>query len=111
MSSIEAEFTAACNATKAILYIRSILDEIDILKDKATTPYRDNNGALLMANTQQPTRQTCHMDIKHFALLDWVERELIVMKHINTSDNYADSMAKSLDCQLHYRHNDYILEK
>ena len=70
MSSTEAEFTAACDAAKAILYIRSILDEINISQDEATTLYIDNNGALLMANAQQPTRQTHHMDIKHFALLD-----------------------------------------
>ena len=111
MSSTEAEFTAACDAAKAILYIRSILDEINISQDEATTLYIDNNGALLMANAQQPTRRTRHMDIKHFAILDWVERDLVVMKRINTTDNYADSMTKSLGRQLHYRHNDYILGK
>ena len=36
---MEAEFTAACDAGKAILYIRSILDEINVPQDKATTLY------------------------------------------------------------------------
>ena len=56
MSSIKAEFTAACDAGKSILYIRSILDEINVPQDKATTLFIDNNGALLMAYAQQPTR-------------------------------------------------------
>ena len=111
MSSTEAEFTAACNAAKAILYIRSILDEINIQQDEATTFFIDKNGALLMANAQQPTQRTRHMDIKHFVLLDWVERDLVIMKRINTADNYADSMTKSLGRQLHYPHTDYILGK
>ena len=111
MSSTKAEFTAACDAAKAILYIRSILDEINVPQDEATTLFIDNNGALLMANAQQPTRRTCHMDIKHFALLDWVERDLVILKRISTSDNYADPMTKSLGRQLYYRHNDYILGK
>ena len=111
MSSTEAEFTAACDAAKAILYIRSILAEINIPQEEATTLFIDNNGALLMANAQQPTRRTRHMDIKHFALTDWVERDLVIMKRINTTDNYADSMTKSLGRQLHYRHTDYILGK
>ena len=111
MSSTEAEFTAACEAGKAILYIRSILQEIKIPQNEATTLFIDNNGALLMANAQQPTRRTRHMDIKHFALLDWVERDLLVLKRINTTDNYSDSMTKSLGRQLHYRHTDYILGK
>ncbi len=50
LSSTEAEFTAACDARKSILYIRSILDEINVPQDEATTLFIDNNGALLMAN-------------------------------------------------------------
>ena len=78
-SSTEAEFTAACDAGKAILYVRSILDEIGINQDLATSLYIDNNGALLMANAQQPTKRTKHMDIKNFGLLDWVERDLLIL--------------------------------
>ena len=55
MSSTEAEFTAACNASKAILYVRSILDEINIKHDAATSLFIDSNGALMMANAQQLT--------------------------------------------------------
>ena len=111
LSSTEAEFTAACDAGKSILYIRSILDEINVPQDEATTLYIDNNGALLMANTQQPTRRTRHMDIKTFALQDWIEKDLILMKRINTADNYADALTKSMGRQLHYRHDNYILGK
>ena len=61
-----------------------------------------------MANVQQPTRQTRHMDIKTFALQDWIEKYLILMKRINTADNCADALTKTMGRQLHYRHNDYI---
>ena len=111
MSSTKAKFTAACDAGKAILYIRSILNEIGVNQNEATALFIDNNGALLMGNAQQPTRRTHHMDIKHFSLLDWIERDLILMKRINTSDNSADTLTKSLGCNLFYRHNDYILGK
>jgi hypothetical protein len=33
----------------------SILDEIDVPHEAATTLFIDNNGALMMGNTQQPT--------------------------------------------------------
>jgi hypothetical protein len=68
----EAEFTAACDAGKAILYVHSILDEINIPQNNATTLFIDNNGALMMGNAQQPTRRTRHMDLKKFSLLDWI---------------------------------------
>ena len=111
MSSTEAEFTAACNARKAILYVQSILDEINIPQDNATLLFINNNGALMMANAQQPTRRCRHMDIKKFVMLDWVERDLLTMKRVSTTDNYSDSLTKPLGRILHYKHNDYILGK
>jgi deoxyuridine 5'-triphosphate nucleotidohydrolase len=111
MSSTEAEFTAAAEAGKYILYVRSILDQLGLPQNIATTLYEDNQGALLMANQQQPTKRTRHMDIKHFVLQDWVEHDLIRLKRIDTSDNYADVMTKATSRTLFYRHMNYILGK
>jgi hypothetical protein len=109
LSSTEAEFTAAAEAGKYILYVRSILEEIGVPQHEATTLFEDNQGALLMANAQQPTKRTRHMDIKTFVLQQWVERDLITLKRIATADNYADVMTKATGRILFYRHMDYIL--
>jgi hypothetical protein len=101
-SSTEAEFTAACEAGKLILYFRSILDDIHMPQHHATILSEDNNGALLMTNAQQPTRRTRHMDVKTFAILEWVEQDLLLLENIRTSDNAADTMTKSLAKQLFY---------
>ena len=108
-SSTEAEFTAACEAGKLILFFRSILYDLHLPQQQATILYEDNQGALLMANAQQPTRRTRHMDIKTFAILEWVEQDLMILKSISTSDNAADTMTKSLARQLFYRHTDTIM--
>lgn len=108
-SSTEAEFTAACDAAKMILFFRSILADLGIKQPHATILYEDNHGALLMANAQQPTRRTRHLDIKKFALLDWVEQDLLILRNITTSDNAADTFTKSLGKQLFYRHIDTIM--
>jgi len=110
-SSTEAEFTAACDAGKMILFFRSLLDDLGVEQQHATILYEDNNGALMMANAQQPTRRTRHMDIKKFALLDWVEQDLIILKSIKTAENAADGMTKPLAKQLFYRHADTIMGK
>ena len=111
LSSTEAEFTAAAEAGKYILYVRSILDEIGVPQNEATVLYEDNNGALLMANAQQPTKRTRHMDIKTFALQQWVEKDLIRLRRINTADNYSDVLTKATGRTLFYRHMNYILGK
>jgi hypothetical protein len=99
-SSTEAEFTAACDAGKLILFFRSILDDLGYEQAEATVLYEDNNGALMMANAQQPTRWTRHMDIKKFALLDWVEQDLIILQSGKTAENAADGLTKPLAKQL-----------
>ena len=68
LSSIEEEFIAAYEAAKAILYVRSILDDIGKPQDSATTLYEDNQGAPIMANSGKPTKRTRHMDTKYFAI-------------------------------------------
>jgi hypothetical protein len=111
MSSTEAEFTAAAEAGKYILYVCSILDQIGIPQHHATILYEDNQGALLMANAQQPTKRTRHMDIKNFVLQDWVLQDLIRLERITTNDNYADVMTKATGRTLFHRHMNFILGK
>ena len=109
LSSTKAEFAAAVDAGKAILYIRTILDQLNIPQQDATILHINNNGALNMANQQQPTQRTRHVDIKHFVLQDWVERDLLVLRRITTTDNYSDAMTKVTGRTLHYKHFDYIM--
>ena len=109
LSSTKAEFTAATDAGKAILYVRTILEELGLTQKDATVLHIDNNGALNMANQQQPTKRTRHIDIKQFVIQEWVERDLIFLRRITTTDNYADAFTKTLGRTLHYRHFDYIM--
>lgn len=110
-SSTEAEFTAAVEAAKYILYLRTLLSEIGLPQESATVLYEDNQGALLMGQAQKPTRRTRHMDTKYFGLQDWIRRDLIIMKRINTGDNYSDAMTKSLGTTLFHRHMNFIMGK
>jgi hypothetical protein len=109
LSSTEAEYMAACDAGKQILYVRSILWDLNVPQHAATIIYEDNDACTAMANAQKPTTRTRHMDIRYFALADWVERDLIFLERIDTSINEADHMTKILDRTLFYRHVDYIM--
>jgi hypothetical protein len=62
-----------------------------------------------MANAQQPMQRTRHIDIKKFAILDWVEQDLMILKTIKTAENAADGMTKPLARQLFSRHVDTIM--
>ena len=75
----------------------------------ASILYEDNDGCTAMANAQKPTSRTRHMDIRYFALCDWVEMDLLILERIDTSVNEADHFTKILDRTLFYRHIDHIM--
>jgi hypothetical protein len=103
-SSTEAEFVVTSDTAKLILFYRSLMQDIGLEQKEATILFEDNNGALIMANAQQPTKRMRHMDIKYFALLDWVEQDILLLEHIKTSDNIAGCHT------AHYHEDLYTLQ-
>jgi hypothetical protein len=87
---------AACNVGRMCLFIHSILWDLDIPQEAATVAYEDNNSCTSMGNAQKPTPHTHHIDIKYFALCDWIERDLIILERIDTSINLLDHLTKTL---------------
>ena len=108
-SSTEAEFMGACDFGKMMLYIRSILWDLGIPQTSASFLYEDNDACTAMAMAQKPTPRTRHMDIKFYALCEWVERDLIRLERIDTTVNLADHFTKILSPILFRRHTDYIM--
>ena len=67
-SSTEAEFMAAYDTGKMILFVRSVLWDLGIPQEAATVLYEDNDACTAMGNAQKPTPRTRHMDIKYFSI-------------------------------------------
>jgi hypothetical protein len=109
LSSTEAEFAAAADAGKAALYLRSILHELGVDQLLPTVIYEDNNGARLMTNAQQPTRRTRHVELKQFAVLQWVEDEQIIFGDIGTTNNISDSLTKQTGRTKFHQHHDILM--
>jgi hypothetical protein len=108
-SSTESEFMAAYKLSKMLLYIHSILWDLNIPQEAASRLYEDNDACTAMANAQKLTSCTRHMDIRYHVLCEWVERNLIVLERVDTTINEADHFTKLLSCILFHRHIDYIM--
>lgn len=109
LSSTEAEFTAAAEAGKMILYIQSILEELQYEAEEPTILYVDNMGALFMATADQPTKRTKHMDTKTFVLQDWLKEERLTMEAVRTQFNVSDHFTKALGRIKFYEQTDVIM--
>ena len=62
-----------------------------------------------MTQNQKSTKNTHHVDLRQFAVVDWVAQDLLLIKKINTHDNSSDTLTKSLGRTLFYRHTDTIM--
>ena len=91
------------------LYMRSVLNDLNLPQQYATTIYEDNRGSLKMTQAMKPTKRTRHVDTKYFAILNWVETDQIDVKKIDTTDNASDVLTKALGRILFYRHTDTLL--
>jgi hypothetical protein len=100
---------AACDTGKMILFIQSILWDLNIPQESATLLYEDNDGCTTMGNAQKPTPRTRHIDIKYSSLCKRVEHDLMILDRIDTSINMANHLTKALQPILFHRHADFLL--
>ncbi len=95
-SSTEAEYMSAYFTGKMILFVCSVIWDLNIPQEAVTLLYEDNDACMAMANAQKPTPCTRHIDVKYFSILEWVEQDLMLLEQIDTSINLADHFTKSL---------------
>jgi hypothetical protein len=108
LSSTKAKFMAPCDVGRMCLFVHSIRLDLNIPQEASTVAYKDNNGCTAMGNAQKPTPQTQHINIKYFALCNWVERDLILLDRIDTWINLVDHLTKILSRILFHWHADYL---
>jgi hypothetical protein len=100
---------AACDVGRMSLFICSILWDLNFPQEAATIAYEDNNGCTAIDNTQKPVARTRHINIKYFALCEWVEQDIIHLEQIDTSINNADHLTKPLSRVLFHWHANFLL--
>jgi hypothetical protein len=87
-----------------ILFVRSVMWDLEIPQEAATVMYEDNDACTAMGNAQKPTTRTRHMDIKYFSICEWVVRDLMHLERIHTKLNMSDHLTKGLTRVLFHKH-------
>jgi hypothetical protein len=62
-----------------------------------------------MTDSQQPARRTRHVELKQFAVLQWVEDEQIIFEDIGTACNISDSLTKQTGRTKFHQHHDLLM--
>jgi hypothetical protein len=85
-STTEAEYVAAAQATKEIIWLRKILEDLQE-KQKASTPLLvDNSSAIQLAKNPKFHDRSKHINTKYHLIRHYVEAKVIHLTHCPTSE-------------------------
>ena len=96
LSTTEAEYIAASDATRELLWLRALTSELNFSSDSPTTLFCDNQSAIKVAKNGLLHARTKHIDIRYHFI-----RETILNGHLDiiycpTSEMIADVFTKAL---------------
>jgi hypothetical protein len=97
LSSTESEAYSAVEATKDIIYFRSVLAELGFTIDKPSSLRVDNKSLIELATRFSGN----HKRVRHFLvrihfLMEQVANKTITMDYVDTTANTADQLTKPL---------------
>jgi hypothetical protein len=93
LSTCEAEYVAAADAAKEIIWIRGILR--DLGQPQETTILNcDNKAAIVTAQTASTSERSKHIEVRHHFIRALIEDKTLNMIHCGTADMWADILTK-----------------
>ena len=104
VSTVEAEYVAASDATKEAIWLRTLLTELGMAPVDTTTLHGDNQGSIALASDPTNHSRAKHIDIRYHFVRERIASKDIRLVYIPTRDMVADIMTKALARPAHDRH-------
>ena len=96
LSTVEAEYMAASNATKEAIWLRVLLEDLGYPQPNATVIRVDNQGCIALARNPVAHSRAKHIDIRHHFLRERVEMKEVDLRYCSTKNMLADIFTKPL---------------
>jgi Integrase core domain. len=101
----EGEFIQLVITGKKVKHVRGVMTDLGFPQNGPSPIFGDNISSIMMGNNVRPTDRTRHMDIRWFALQEWIHIDKdIILIHIPGEVNASDALSKALAWIKHYRH-------
>ena len=96
VSTTEAEYIAACAATKEVVWLRRLLGTFGINFTKPTLIRSDNQSAICLVKNPEFHKRTKHVDIQYHFIRGQFQDKVIDLEYIPTGLQTADILTKAL---------------
>jgi histone deacetylase 1/2 len=95
-SSTEAEYKSLANATAEVMWLQTLLDELEVAQSKTTVLWCDNIGAIYLSANPMFHARTKHIEVDYHFVRERVAQKLLDIRFISSGDQVADGFTKSL---------------
>lgn len=104
---MESEYKSLANATIEIIWIQSLLGELDIFQARPSCLWCDNLGATYLSANPVFHAGTKHIEVDFHFVRERVMHKTLEVKFISSQDQVADILTKPLSTQQFQklRHN------
>ncbi|GJU44583.1 retrovirus-related pol polyprotein from transposon TNT 1-94 [Tanacetum coccineum] len=97
MSTTEAEYVAAAQASKEEVWLKMLLEELGHEQEKITL-FCDNQSTLYLARNPTFHSKTKYIRVQYHFVRKKVEEGIMDMQKIHIDDNVADYLTKAINC-------------
>ncbi|KAK6123667.1 hypothetical protein DH2020_042591 [Rehmannia glutinosa] len=108
LSSSEAEYTAITDAACQAVWLRRLLEDLQLKQAEATTIFCDNKSAILMTKNPVFHARSKHIELRHHFVRDLVGKEDINIDYISTSEQPADILTKAVTFEKFEKHKSQL---
>eukprot|EP00253_Pinus_taeda_P026077 PITA_26077 len=95
-STTEAEYVATTEATKEIVWLRKILEDLQLKQVNSTPLMIDKTSAIKLAKNPKFHDRMKHINTKYHLIRHHVEAKTIHLRHCSTNEQIADIFTKAL---------------
>lgn len=96
LSTTEAEFMAACAATKEAMWIKQFLSDIGEYQQDTLCLNLDNQSAISVIKNVNFHKRCKHIEVKYYFIKEKYQQKIIFLKYVTSENQYADILTKAL---------------
>ena len=98
-STMEVEHIATSEAMKEAFWYKKFAVELGVMSSDAIPLYCDNNSTIALAKEPRSHQKFKHIERRFHLIRDYLEKDYVEVKRVDSIDNVADPLTKPLGQQ------------
>ena len=96
LSSSKAKYVAVSEVCTEILFIKTIMDFLELKVKLPITIMCNNIGAIFIAHDSKNSGRTKHINISHHFIREYIVDGMVQIKFVRSEENFADPFTKNV---------------